>query len=306
VRGRGALGGQALTRRLPASVVLSVLISRTSAHCNRFAIDGQTVNQLQTDNSSRLTRSGTRLQPSRSQSVFRPRRSPHNEESQASGLKGYQRQYKRRKAAGLCTATGCPEEAKVGHTHCSRHLELMCRQSKQRYKSRVRESLCIYCGERPGFWGLRCIICRQKFSKDPLPSGARTALRLYRKAERQRDFEYAQVEARLAARKLLATRDITGKRARALRLYMGIDGGKWLTYEEVGELMGISKQAVRQLLRPSKMTLEGILGDRIPWKSVLQRRSRRSESKAVTLKRSKPQISTSSRSKRSRTNEVRA
>jgi len=82
----------------------------------------------------------------------------------------------------------------------------------------VRDSLCIDWGERRGFWGLRCIICRQKFSKDTLPAGARTALRRYREAEK-RDIEHLQVEARLAARKMLATRDITGARPGFAVLY---------------------------------------------------------------------------------------
>jgi DNA-directed RNA polymerase sigma subunit (sigma70/sigma32) len=94
--------------------------------------------------------------------------------------------------------------------------------------------------------------------------GARRALRLYRKAEAERDLEHAQVEARLAARKLLATGDITGKRARALRLYTGIEDGKWRTYKEVGQVMGITSQAVSQLLLPSKIVLERILADRSP------------------------------------------
>jgi hypothetical protein len=269
------------------------------------------MNRIQTDNSS--TSAQTVLDAVLNEFRLPGRRKiPHQRNLRGDGgdtpkLRDYQVQYLKRKAAGLCTATGCPAKAEDRHTHCRKHLRLMSRRHRERYESRAREALCIYCGERPRFWGVRCIICRQKFAKNPLPSGARRALRLYRQAEQQRDLEHLQVEARLAAWKLLATRDVTGKCARALRLYVGIDGGKWRTYEEVGQLMGISKERVRQLLRPSKMLLEGILGDRNPWKSVFQRRSRRSESQALTLKRNKPRISTSSRPQRGpRTNEVRA
>ena len=224
------------------------------------------MNRIQTDEfSSRTTSDEVFGQlPSPSPTTIRNHRALQSKGDDTPKLKRSRLQYLKRKLAGLCAFAGCPAKAEVGHTRCAKHLVLMCQKQKAQYESRVRESLCVYCGERPGFWGLRCIICRQRFSKDPLPLGARRALRLYRKAEAERDLEHAQVEARLAARKLLATGDITGKRARALRLYTGIEDGKWRTYKEVGQVMGITSQAVSQLLLPSKIVLERILADRSP------------------------------------------
>jgi hypothetical protein len=149
------------------------------------------------------------------------------------------------------------------------HLDEMSQRNKEQYQKRMRESRCIYCGERPPFWGVRCVICRQRFSKDPLPCGARRALRLYRQAEKQYKAEQSQIEARFAIRKLLARGDINGKRAEALRWCTGVDDGKWRTYNEVAQLMNISKERVRQLLLPSKITLARILGHNVPWKSVV-------------------------------------
>jgi hypothetical protein len=194
----------------------------------------------------------------------------HNSE-----LKDYQLQYLKRKVAGLCTTTGCPAKTKTGHAHCRKHLRLMSKQHKTRYQSRALQTLCIYCGERPQFWGVRCVICRQRFANDPLPSGLRRALRAYREAEKKHEIELAQVEARFAARKLLASGDVMGASAEALRLYVGIDGGKWRTYEEVGSRMGISEERVRQLLKPLKGALSEIWGCEGPWKPATRLRLRK-------------------------------
>jgi hypothetical protein len=184
-------------------------------------------------------------------------------------VKQHQRQYKKRKAAGLCTSTGCREKPDVAHTHCQKHLVEMSKRNKEQYQKRMREGLCIYCGVRPQFWAVRCVICRQRFfTKHPLPYGARRALRLYREAEDKRDREQLEVEVRHAVRKLLATGEINGRRATAWRLYAGVDDGKWRTYNEVGKVMHITKQGVRNLLVPSKITLARILGDRVPWKPM--------------------------------------
>lgn len=143
-------------------------------------------------------------------------------------LKSHHRQYQKRKSAGLCTATGCHQKSAARHTHCHRHLQLMSRQHKQRYAARAREALCVYCGDRPGFWGVRCVICRQKFADDPLPSAARKALRKYREAEALLQAERLQPETRFQARKLLASGTIKGDAAKALHSMPGsmmVDGG---------------------------------------------------------------------------------
>ena len=174
-------------------------------------------------------------------------------------------QYEKRKAAALCTSTGCTAAPDVGNTHCGRHLREMSKRNKELYQERLNAALCIYCGTRPQFWGVRCVICRQRFAKHPLPFGARRALRLFREAEEKHERERIQVEARHAARKLLASEEIDGKYAEALRFYAGVDNGQWRTYSDVGQLMHISKERVRQLLLPSKIVLARILDDKVPW-----------------------------------------
>jgi hypothetical protein len=176
--------------------------------------------------------------------------------------------YRKRKATGLCTHGHCPTKAEPGHTHCRKHLQAMVQRASERRRERIVQGLCLYCGKRPQFWGRRCIICRQLFAKDPLPSGARRALRLYREAEKRSVPEQIRREAQAEARKLLASGKVYGRSAEALRLYMGLDDGKWRSHGEVGGLMNLSAERVRQLLEPSKRTLIARLSGRVPWRTL--------------------------------------
>ncbi len=183
-------------------------------------------------------------------------------------LKRHQHQYRKRKAAGLCSFGGCTSGTSSKHSYCIRHLQRMSKCANQRYNRRDKQTLCIYCGVRPQFWGVRCVICRQRFVSDPLPLGARRALRLYREAEKKYWTERVQVEARRMVRHSLARGQVVGKNARALSLYAGLDNGKWRTYEQIGKIMKISKERVRQLLLPSKIAIGRVLGNDVPWKPL--------------------------------------
>jgi hypothetical protein len=143
--------------------------------------------------------------------------------------------------------------------------------ARKRRNERIQKALCIHCGKRPSFWGRRCVICRQAFSKDPLPSGARRALRLYRAQEAKRQREEIERGARAEVLKLLRGTKVKGKHAEALQLYSGLDIGSWRTYEEVARRMKLSKERVRQLLQPSKVVLARILHDRVPWKPIAEK-----------------------------------
>lgn len=144
----------------------------------------------------------------------------------------------------------------------------MLKRQKKIVDDRKKKGLCTYCGERPQFWGWRCIICRQAKAKNPLPFGARRALKLYREAESQFKRELLEAEARFEIRKLLATGGITGDYAKALRLYAAIDRGGFRTYDQVGKLMRLTKERIRQLLKPAKILLAEKLATGVPWKAV--------------------------------------
>jgi len=173
--------------------------------------------------------------------------------------------YRKRRAAGLCTHGRCPERAESGHAHCRKHLQAMANHATERRNDRIAQDLCVRCGERPPFWGRRCVICRQELGKNPLPYGARRALRLYREAEHCHRSELIRREAQLEARKLLANGKIRGKAGEALRLYMGLDDGKWRTYREIGSILKVSGERVRQLLLPSKIELSEAPSGRARW-----------------------------------------
>jgi hypothetical protein len=194
------------------------------------------------------------------------------------------RQYQKRREAGQCVYFGCPAKAESDHKYCLRHLARMSHSNRKRCKARKDDGLCIYCGMRPQFWGVRCLVCRQIFIKDrsDLPFGARRALRFYREAERLFELEQLQTHARFAIRKLLAAGEVTGDREKALRLYAGLETGRWRTYQEVGCLMHVSKERVRQLLYPSKVVLTKMLDGNVPWKPLTVKAPRPAPAKRIT------------------------
>ena len=214
-----------------------------------------------------LTPNSSHRLPSRSDSTVR--------DSATESLRSKQRlkarrQYDKRISAGLCAYSGCSAPASDGRIYCGRHLGAMSERNKQRWKSRKQQGVCIQCGSRPQFWGVRCIVCRELFAKNdhPLPVGARRALKLYREAEIQFEIEQRQTHARFAIRKLLAGGTIKGERARALYLYAGLDTGVWRAYVEVASVMNLSHERVRQLLYHSKLIVSRMLDGNVPWKPL--------------------------------------
>lgn len=167
-----------------------------------------------------------------------------------------------------CSYGTCRSRAVVDRMRCRKHLRQISRNVRERYNKKIDQGLCTYCGIRPRFWSVRCIICRQKFSKSLLPNGARRALRLYREAEARQRTEAVRRDARIAAVNLIASGRLRDGHAEALRLYTGIDDGRSRTYEEVGEIMNLTRERVRQLLLPSKLALTNVLGETVPWQAV--------------------------------------
>lgn len=173
--------------------------------------------------------------------------------------------YVKRREAGLCTYGACPELPQQGHTQCPMHLQWMRNSEKKRRNTRIAKGLCPRCGELPRFWGLKCVLCRQSVAGDPLPAGARKALRLYRKEQAKHIQSSIEDNTRAAVIDLLSKGTVTGKYAEALRLYAGLETHEWRTYEEVGKIMRLTKERVRQLLAPSKDILSAQLSGRVPW-----------------------------------------
>jgi hypothetical protein len=160
---------------------------------------------------------------------------------------------------------------------------MMSESNQRRSQLRKERGLCISCGRRPQFWGVRCIVCRELFGKSdhPLPLSARRTLKLYRDAELQYEIEKRQAHARFAIRRLLADETVKGNRARALYLYAGLDNGSWRTYLEVARVMNLSRE--RELYH-SKLIVSRMLNDGVPWKPLTRGMSHRTCRKTQLIK----------------------
>ena len=180
--------------------------------------------------------------------------------------------YQKRKLAGLCCYGKCAAEVHEGRTLCSGHLRQMARQVSEMHRNRVAQKLCRDCGARPQFWGNRCVVCRQLLAKDPLPRGARQALRRYREAQAKVQKEKSREIVRVAARKYAAAGTLKKREAEALKLYLGLEDNGWRTYGQVAQLMNVSAERVRQLLLPAKKALLSSLAGKTRWRFTPNRK----------------------------------
>ena len=168
----------------------------------------------------------------------------------------------------MCTFPSCTERAEPARHGCHWHLRDAARRAAEIRARRNAEGLCVRCGKRPKFWGVRCIICRQPNGRSPLPPCALKAIRLHRKAEAQLESNRRKERAREAARALLASGKVPDRAGQALRLYVGLDGHQWRSYHQIAKLMKLSRERVRKLLLPSKFVLEVELAGKVPWRGV--------------------------------------
>lgn len=205
----------------------------------------------------------------------RPSLGPADEADKLRNRKQRRTIYEDRRAAGLCGYGYCSKNPESGHAVCATHRTKMCRRAAERRKEREASGICSGCGKLPQFWGKKCILCRQLYTKDPLPAGAKRALREYRRAEAKGEQNHRDEVELHTILELIGSRRITGDAREVLRLYAGIEFGKRRTYGEVGKLMNLSRERVRQLLLPAKMALTAKVAS-----STLPTRSKRSKSKA--------------------------
>lgn len=166
----------------------------------------------------------------------RPRVDPHRTCDDCRGWA--KRVTEERKAAGLCTTSPCPNPPKPGHVMCQEHLNAMLVASKERRQRRRQAQLCGDCGTRPQWFGVRCVLCRSKYTKSPLPVGAIRAINEYRRNE----VITARRSMAAAACEFIHARD---KQMVSLRHGL-IDGYDW-TLEEIGHEFGCTREYVRQV-----------------------------------------------------------
>jgi DNA-directed RNA polymerase sigma subunit (sigma70/sigma32) len=108
-----------------------------------------------------------------------------------------------------------------------------------------------------------------------LPPSALKAIRLHRDAEAKRAAKQTKENVRAAAGRFLAREGVSGRAAKALELYVGLDKPQWRTYEQVAKLMNLTR--VRQLLLTSKIALEVELAGKVPWRPLTKDPERKSQ-----------------------------
>ena len=194
-----------------------------------------------------------------------------NDKSPQTQLKRKQAKYASRRERGLCGYGVCGAPAEPGRSKCKKHLKLISAKAGEKRAERIDHGLCTACGIRPKFWGRKCMVCRQRSTTDQLPKEARRAVRLFLDEEVKRREKSRDVKLRASAKQLLASLNLGDREQRAIALYLGLDGKRRRTYQQVGKLMRISPERVRQLILPAKLILDGSLGA-APVKSTVYRK----------------------------------
>jgi RNA polymerase primary sigma factor len=92
------------------------------------------------------------------------------------------------------------------------------------------------------------------------PEGERSLIERFI-AEEQGDPEERAMERFLEEQVEIALRSLAPRDAKVLRLYFGLDGGREHTLEEIGGMLGVTRERVRQLRdRALKRLREGEVG----------------------------------------------
>lgn len=134
---------------------------------------------------------------------------------------------------------------------CRPHLRAMCIKNKAMRAARKAAKMCIYCNERPAWWTVYCVICReeQHHPQDPLPDGARKALAKYRRSE--------AIDARREQAQLAVDWTDDPRIAKIFSMRHGLEDGTDRTLEEIGAEFDVTRERVRQVEALHLNWLEG-------------------------------------------------
>lgn len=154
------------------------------------------------------------------------------------------RERQRKRERGLCLWAGCVDAPKEGHTLCQVHLDEMNIRNKAMREKRKAKGLCIYCNERPGWFGLFCMVCRVEQGRaapGSLPEGAKRALKHYRRME--------AIDARRRQAEEIIGFIANDRTRQVFIMRHGLNDGVDRTLEEIGRELHVTRERVRQLER---------------------------------------------------------
>lgn len=139
----------------------------------------------------------------------------------------------------------CGLIARPSHTTCERCAAHMRQYMKQRRIARQAAGLCVECGQPSEFKQARCLTCSSEHRRG-LPQPIRAALLTYRKQQEQeaRDAQCRTVREFIERHSGLIKDD---RRLEILRRRHGYTTNESETLEQIGELLGVTRQRIQQL-----------------------------------------------------------
>lgn len=138
---------------------------------------------------------------------------------------------------------------------CETHLRDMVLRSYERRKARVAQGLCIYCGKLPAEGTQLCLGCRSTFYGARSPKTLPRALIKQQRAIERRQVEEKQLAQRKIALDSLLSEDwddLSERQTYMIQEYYGLKSGVPRPLDSLGKEYGITRERVRQLIKPFK------------------------------------------------------
>lgn len=170
-----------------------------------------------------------------------------------------QRHYRYKKATGICVVTGCKHPAKPGKATCKAHIDRQVKFIKKYRDQKKADGLCIEwnCPEKA--WGtIYCQSHREKRFK-PKPGSVPYAVQRVENEKKWQVELKAANEVRERAKRILAQFYFADHRAADFcRMYYGLNGGVPMTLAAIGEQHGITRERVRQIIKPFRRSADAL------------------------------------------------
>ena len=184
--------------------------------------------------------------------VIRPRGSLTPEQKRRLAADKQRRRTEAHKARGFCVFGGhCRQRPAEGHTLCLSHLEYLRESAVRRLAEKKANGQCRQC-DRHAFAGMvTCLIHRKGNS---LPNVVRRGLSEYRRREAER--ERAEERAAISESVRAGLHLLKPRHQQIILLRFGLDGAKERTLQEVADIVGLTRERVRQIEENAMFKIE--------------------------------------------------